>query len=414
MCEAFQRAAAVAPDAVALRTPGDTQTLTWREYAADVRRVAAGLHGVGVRRGDTVALMMANRIEFYPLEVGAQHLGATSFSVYNTLPADQLNYVFGNAGTKVVICEQQYVDRIRSSGAQLEHIVCIDGAPDGTLSLDDLYAAAEDDFDFDATWRSVQPDDVITLIYTSGTTGNPKGVEMTHTNLLFEADALGAVLDVRPDDRGTSYLPSAHIADRIMALYNQELYGILVTVISDVREIAAALPDARPTIWAAVPRVWEKLKAGIEFAVAHEQDETKRQALQWALAVAAKRAAALVAGEPLPDDVAAEWAQADELVLSKLREKLGLDKVRWAVSGAAPIPRETLAFFVGIGIPIAEVWGMSELSCVASVSHPREARLGCGGQAAARAGIQNRRGWRISGARAVGDEGLPGRAGQDR
>ena len=223
MCEAFQRAAAVHPDAVALRTPGDTHTLTWREYAADVRRVAAGLHGIGVRRGDTAALMMANRIEFYPLEVGAQHLGATSFSVYNTLPADQLTYVFGNAGTKVVICEQQYVDRIRASGAQLEHIICIDGAPDGTLSLDDLYAAAEDDFDFDATWRSVQPDDVITLIYTSGTTGNPKGVEMTHTNLLFEAYALGAVLDVRPDDRGTSYLPSAHIADRIMALYNQEL-----------------------------------------------------------------------------------------------------------------------------------------------------------------------------------------------
>jgi long-subunit acyl-CoA synthetase (AMP-forming) len=380
MCEAFQRAAAADPEAVALRTPGDTQTLTWREYAADVRRVAAGLHGIGVRRGDTVALMMANRIEFYPLEVGAQHLGATSFSVYNTLPADQLTYVFGNAGTKVVICEQQYVDRIRASGAQLEHIICVDGAPDGTLSLDDLYAAARDDFDFDATWRSVQPDDVITLIYTSGTTGNPKGVEMTHTNLLFEAYALAAVLDVRPDDRATSYLPSAHIADRIMALYNQELYGILVTVISDVREIASALPNARPTIWAAVPRVWEKLKAAIEFAVAHEQDETKRQALQWALAVAAKRAAALVAGEALPNDVAAEWAQADELVLSKLRERLGLDKLRWAVSGAAPIPRETLAFFVGIGIPIAEVWGMSELSCVASVSHPREARLGSVGK----------------------------------
>jgi long-subunit acyl-CoA synthetase (AMP-forming) len=165
-----------------------------------------------------------------------------------------------------------------------------------------------------------------------------------------------------------------------MALYNQELYGILVTIISDVREIASALPDARPTIWAAVPRVWEKLKAAIEFAVGHEQDETKRQALQWALSVAAKRAAALVADEPLPDDVAAEWAQADELVLSKLREKLGLDKLRWAVSGAAPIPRETLAFFVGIGIPIAEVWGMSELSCVASVSHPSEARLGSVGK----------------------------------
>ena len=380
MCEAFQRAAAIAPDAVALRTPGDTQTLTWREYAAGVRRAAAGLAGIGVRRGDTVSLMMANRIEFYPLEVGAQHLGATSFSVYNTLPAEQLTYLFDNAGTKVVICEEQYVDRIRASGATLDHIVCIDGAPEGTMSLDELYAAATDEFDFDATWRAVEADDVITLIYTSGTTGNPKGVEMTHTNLLFEADGLATVLDVGPDDRTTSYLPSAHIADRMMGLYNQEMYGLQVTVVSDVREIAVALADARPTVWAAVPRVWEKLKAAVEFAVAHEQDETKRQALQWALSVAAKRAAALVADEPLPDDVAAEWAQADELVLSKLREKLGLDQLRWAVSGAAPIPRETLAFFAGIGIPIAEVWGMSELSCVASVSHPDEARLGSVGK----------------------------------
>ncbi len=380
MCEAFQRSAAIAPDAVALRTPGDTQTLTWRDYAAEVRRVAAGLAGIGVLRGDTVSLMMANRIEFYPLEVGAQHLGATSFSVYNTLPAEQLTYLFDNAGTKVVICEEQYVDRIRASGATLDHIVCIDGAPEGTLSLGELYAAGSDDFDFEATWRAVQPSDVITLIYTSGTTGNPKGVEMTHTNLLFEADALGAVLDVRSDDRTTSYLPSAHIADRMMGLYNQEWYGLQVTVVSDVREIAAALADARPTVWAAVPRVWEKLKAAVEFAVTHEQDETKRHALQWALSVAAKRAAALVADEPMPDDVAAEWAQADELVLSKLREKLGLDQLRWAVSGAAPIPRETLAFFAGIGIPIAEVWGMSELSCVASVTHPDQARLGSVGR----------------------------------
>ena len=380
MCEAFQRAAAIAPDAVALRTPGGTQTLTWREYAAGVRRSAAGLAGIGIGRGDTVSLMMANRIEFYPLEVGAQHLGATSFSVYNTLPAEQLTYLFDNAGTKVVICEAQYVDRIRASGAALDHIVCIDGAPEGTMSLDELYAAAPQDFDFDSAWRAVHADDVITLIYTSGTTGNPKGVEMTHTNLLFEADGLATVLDVGPNDRTTSYLPSAHIADRMMGLYNQEMYGLQVTVVADVREIAAALADARPTVWAAVPRVWEKLKAAVEFAVNHEQDEAKRQALRWALSVAAKRAAALVADQPLPDDVAAEWAQADELVLSKLREKLGLDQLRWAVSGAAPIPRETLAFFAGIGIPIAEVWGMSELSCVASVSHPDEARLGSVGK----------------------------------
>ena len=401
------------PDAVTLRTPGDTQTMTWRQYAADVRRVAAGLAGLGVRRGDTVSLMMANRIEFYPLEVGAQHLGATSFSVYNTLPAEQLTYVFDNAGTKMVICEEQYVDRIRASGAKLEHIVCIDGAPEGTLSLEDLYAAGKDDFDFESTWRSVRPDDVITLVYTSGTTGNPKGVEMTHAHLLFEARALDAVLGVQFGDRVTSFLPTAHMADRTTALYNQEVFGAQVTVVSDARTIAAALPDVRPTIWGAVPRVWEKLRAAIEFAVAHEPDEAKRQALQWAMSVAAKRAAAMVADGPPADEVAADWAKADELVLSKLREKIGLDQLRWAVSGAAPIPRETLAFFAGIGIPIAEVWGMSELTCVASVTHPGEARLGTVGKLlpGLEGKIADDGEYLVRGP--SGDEGLSRRAGQN-
>ena len=380
MCEAFQRTASIDPDAVALRTPGDTQTMTWREYAAQVRKVAAGLAGLGVRRGDTVSLMMGNRIEFYPLEVGAQHVGATSFSVYNTLPAEQLTYLFGNAGTKVAICEEQYVDRIRASGAAIEHIVCIDGSPAGTISVDDLYAAAPADFDFESTWRAVQPDNVVTLIYTSGTTGNPKGVEMTHTNLLFEGYGLDAVLGIQFGDRITSFLPSAHIADRMTALYAQEMFGTQITVVSDGRAIAAALPDVRPTVWGAVPRVWEKLKAGIEFAVSHEEDDAKRQAMEWAMSVAAKRGAALLAGEPMSDEAAAEWAKADELVLSQLRGRLGFGELRWALSGAAPIPKETLAFYSGIGIPLAELWGMSELSCAATVIHPREARLGAVGK----------------------------------
>lgn len=380
LCEAFQRNAAIQPDAVVLRTPGATETLTWRECAEQVRKVAAGLAGLGIRRGDTVSLMMANRIEFYPFEIGAQHLGATSFSVYNTLPAEQLTYLFDNAGTKVVVCEEQYVHRIRASGAPIEHIVCIDGAPPGTLSTEQLYAAAEDGFDFESTWRAVQPEDVVTLIYTSGTTGNPKGVEMTHANLLFEAHALNAVLPSRFGDRVTSYLPTAHVADRVMGLYGLEVFGTQVTAVADARAIAAALPDVRPNVWGGVPRVWEKLKAGIEFAVSNETDEAKRQALQWAMSVAAKRADVLVAGEPMPDELAAEWAKADELVLSKLRERLGFGELRWAVSGAAPIPKETLAFFAAIGIPITEVWGMSELSCVAAVSHPCEVRLGSVGR----------------------------------
>jgi long-subunit acyl-CoA synthetase (AMP-forming) len=188
------------------------------------------------------------------------------------------------------------------------------------------------------------------------------------------------VLGVEFGDRITSFLPSAHIADRWGCLYSQEVFGSQITVVPDARAIAGALPDVRPTIWGAVPRVWEKLKAAIEFAAENEPDETKRMGLQWGLSVAARKAEALVAGKPVPDDVAADWAQADELVLSKLREKLGLDQVRWTVSGAAPIPKETLAFFLSLGIPICEVWGMSELSCVATVSHPRDARIGTVGK----------------------------------
>ncbi|MFC9664433.1 fatty acid--CoA ligase FadD11 [Nocardia sp. NPDC127606] len=377
---AFQHTASIAPTATALRTPGDTKTLTWAEYATQVRAVAAGLAGLGVRRGDTVALMMSNRVEFYPLEVGAQHLGATSFSVYNTLSPEQLAYVLGNAGARVVICEPQYAKLIASSGVDVDHIVCVDEAPEGTLSVAELLAAGRDDFDFDAAWRAVRGEDVATLIYTSGTTGAPKGVETTHAALLFQVHGIADILGIEFGDTITSFMPTAHIADRLTGLYVQEVLGTQVTSVSDPKLIAAALADLHPTIWGAVPRVWEKLKAAIEFKVAAEPDETRRQGMVWAMSVAAARSAHQLAEEPVPAELAAEWARADELVLSKLRAALGLDRVRWAMSGAAPIPPQTLAFFAGLGIPIAEIWGMSELSCICSVSHPRDAKLGAVGK----------------------------------
>lgn len=353
--------------------------MTWRDYSTRVRRVAAGLAALGVRRGDGVALMMANRVEFYPLEVAAQHLGATSFSLYNTLTVEQLAQVLDETAPSVLICEERYVDQIRAAAA-VEHIVCIDGARAGSMSAAELVAGGDPHFDFESAWRAVQPDDVATLIYTSGTTGDAKCVEITHTNLLFEAFALDAVLGIRFGDRTASFLPSAHVADRMSALYLQEVFGVQVTAVSDPRTILAALPDVRPTIWGAVAGVWETLKAAIEHAVANEPDDARRQEYSSALSVAAKRAAALVSGVRLPEHVAAEPATADELVLSKMRTNLGMDCLRWAVSGDAPIPKETLGFFAGLGVPISEVWGMSELTCVASVSRPQDVRLGSVGK----------------------------------
>ncbi|GAB3243082.1 AMP-binding protein [Mycolicibacterium hippocampi] len=377
--EAFQRTARIAPDAVALRTVGDTQAVRWRDYAARVRQVAAGLAALGVGRGDTVALMMANRIEFYPLEVGAQHVGATSFSVYNTSTEERLDQIFANTGTRLVFCEHRYVERIKAGGTPVDVIVCIDGSPDGTISVDDLISSGTADFDFDATWQAVRPDDVATLIHTSGTTGEPKAVEATHTNLLFEVFGLDEVLGLRYGDRITSFLPTAHTVDRVTALYLHEVIGAQVTVVPDTADILTALADVRPTVWGAMPLLWEKLRAGIE-AEAAARTGVKKTLGAWALGAVNTRARALLdSRQPgLADRI--RYAIADKLVLSGIRAAIGLDRAHWLISGDAPIPRETLAFFVGLGLPMTEVWGMSELSGIATASHPRDAVLGSVGR----------------------------------
>ena len=383
LCDAFQRTAAVAPDTVALRTVGATRTVTWRALAEDVRLLAAGLAGLGVRRGDTVALMMTNRVEFFPVDLAAQHLGAIPFSVYNTLPAAQLAHVLRNSGCRVMVCETQYLPVVRESGVDVEHLILVDGdaakpTEDSTLSLETLRAQgrANTSFDFDAAWRAVQPDDVLTLIYTSGTTGPSKGVEITHANVLAQAAGVAQVLDFRFGDRTTSYLPSAHVVDRFTCLYAPAIFGVQVTVVPDIKEIGKALPDCRPTIWCAVPRVWNKIKQAVELGIASEPDADRRGAVRGALETGLRRTRLLQAGKPVDDELAAAYATADAGVLSALRSRLGLDQVRWAVTGAAPTPPATLEFFAALGVPIAEGWGMSELSCFGAVSPPAQARFG--------------------------------------
>ncbi|WP_024795968.1 fatty acid--CoA ligase FadD11 [Tomitella biformata] len=384
LCEAFQRVAAIDPDATAVRTVGAAQSLTWREYGEQVRQIAAGLSALGVRRGDTVALMMTNRIDFYPVDVGALHAGATSFSIYNSLAPSAIAYVLGNAGAKVVVCEAQYVTRIQEAGLALDKIVVVDvepsEAPAGTIALAELKTLGQADFDFEASWRAVEADDIATLIYTSGTTGNPKGVETTHRALLFETDAVGQVLPVEFGDRITSYMPSAHIADRLTCLYFQIVYGVQVTVVADPSLIAAGLADCKPTIWGSVPRVWEKLKYAVEMAIEGEPEPARKQALQWAMGVAAKRFALLRAEQAVPAELEEEFAKADGMVLAALRAKLGFGELKWAISGAAPIPIETLTFFAALGLNISEIWGMSELTCIASAAQVPPAKLGTVGK----------------------------------
>ncbi|MCW3012303.1 MAG: Fatty-acid-CoA ligase fadD11 [Solirubrobacterales bacterium] len=384
MVEAFQAIAARHAGEVALRTPDGATEITFGDYAARVEKLAGGLAALGVTRGDTVALLMSNRPEFHLVDTAAVHLGATPFSVYPTSSPPQITHLLENADCDVIVFEEAFLDRIvaaKGDRAKPAHLVCVDGNPEGTTSLADLEAGGAADFDFAATWQAVTPDDVLTLIYTSGTTGPPKGVELTHANILAQCRAVAEVLPMRPLARITSYLPSAHIADRWSSHYNQMVYGLQVTSVSDPRAVAAALPAVRPTVWGAVPRVLEKMKAGLELALAAEPDEGKRNAVAGAIAAARQKVRLDQAGQPVPEELAKGVAQAEAMIFSKLREKMGLDQVEWLIVGAAPMSKDVQEFLTAIGLPLTEIYGMSECSCCITVSHPSEAKVGTVGPA---------------------------------
>jgi long-chain acyl-CoA synthetase len=379
---AFQETAGLQPDAVAIRTVGDNIVITWRQYADRVRRIATGLSALGVERGHTVGLMLRNRPEFHLVDTAVMHLGATPFSIYNTSAPDQIGYLFSNAENNIVVTEKDFLPAVKAAGARLAHVIVVDGDVDGCLTLEHLETlAAQADFDFDATWRSVQPGDVATLIYTSGTTGPPKGVELTHANLIAAFSAVVDLIDMQPNDRITSYLPHAHIADRVSSHYANIVLGVQVTDVADPRAIAEALPEVRPTAFLGVPRVWNKIKAGIETKLTTEATGVKRRLALWAINTGVQAARLTLAGEPLPPSLARRLNIADRLVLAKLRHALGLEQMRWGIIGAAPTPVETIEFVWGLGIPVYEVWGMSESVGCGTSNRPGASKVGSVGQA---------------------------------
>jgi len=380
MCEAFQMTAEDHPDRAALRTKGDAFTATWAEYAERTRALAGGLAALGVSRGDTVGIMLTNRPEFHFADSAAMHLGATSFSVYNTYSPDQIEYLVGDAQNTVLITEQAFLDRVlavKEACPALEHVVVVDGdAPEGVMTLDELVSRGEEGFDFEAAWRAVEPDDVLTLIYTSGTTGPPKGVQISHRNMTETVRSYDQIIDFPNDGRIVSYLPMAHVAERNVSQYLPMALGFTVTCCPDPRQVVAYLPEVRPTWFFAVPRIWEKLKAALEAGMAAEPDEKKKQGMQWAMDVGRRKVRAEQAGKEVPDELAGEYAKADELVFSKIRANLGLDELESVNVGAAPTPYEVIEFFHAVGIPVAELWGMSETTGAGTCNPPDKIKIG--------------------------------------
>lgn len=378
MCGAFQETVRAQGDAVALRTKGDGVRVTWREYGQRVERLARGFDGIGVRPGDCVGLLMINRPEFNLVDTAVMHLGAAPFSMYLTSSAEQIEYFVRDSGAKVIVTERAQLARLKGLRLGVETFVVVDGEADGALSLAAVEARARDGFDFEASWRAVVPESLLTLIYTSGTTGDPKGVELTHANMVAECRAFQAV---RRIERGRviSYLPHAHVADRMGTHYLSMMVGSAVTTCPDPRLLFEHVPEVRPTEFTGVPRVWEKLKAGIEAKLA--ADPAKKAIADAAISAALTKVRLEQAGQAVPEALAVGVARAEQMLFAPLRAALGLDQSRTFFVGAAPSTRDVLEFFHALGMPICEVWGMSELSCVATAMPLGVNRIGSVGTA---------------------------------
>jgi long-chain acyl-CoA synthetase len=377
--EALRRTAAASPDIVAVRTVDDSVSLTWSELLERVDAVAGGLAKLGVGRGDTVAIMLGNRPEFHIVDLAVAMLGATPFSIYNTYPPEEVRYLIDDAASKVAIVEKAYLAtmlKAREERPGLEHVIVADGeaSTEATVALSDV-EGSNPDFDVAAVAEQIAPDDVLTLIYTSGTTGKPKGVQLSHRNIMVSAKAIEQIIPLEPGGRLISWLPAAHIAERMAHHYIPIIYAGTITTCPNPREVVSYLPQVHPTWFFAVPRIWEKLKAGLEAMLA-AQPEEQRAPVEAALQASLERVRLRQRGEAVPEELEAKVAQADEQMFSNLRTMLGLDQLVAVNVGAAPTPVEVIEFFHALGIELAELWGMSETCGFGTCNRRGQVKIG--------------------------------------
>jgi len=384
LAHAFRITAADRADALAIRTRGDDVAWTWGELRERVDALAGGLAALGLRRGDTVALLLGNRPEFHQCDLAAMMVGATPFSIYVQYAPEQIRYLVQDAGSRILITEQAYLDGVLEARRELpglEHVIVVDGeAPEGVTPLSEV-EGSNPDFDVEASWRAIKPDDLLTLIYTSGTTGPPKGVQLSHANMMDVVASIEEIIGLPEGIKVISWLPSAHVAERNAHHYIPIVFAGTITCCENPREVMSYLPDVRPNWFFAVPRIWEKLKAGLETTL-HSQPEEQREKVERAIDAARQKVRLEQAGEEVPADLAEEVAAADEEYFAGLRKMLGLDDVITINVGAAPTPVDVLEFFHAIGLELAELYGMSESTGAGTCNRPGNVKIGTVGPAA--------------------------------
>ncbi|MGI8633712.1 MAG: AMP-dependent synthetase/ligase [Solirubrobacterales bacterium] len=365
-------------DTVAVRTKDDEVSLTWSELGERIDALAGGLAKLGLEKGDRMAILLGNRPEFHLVDLAAMSLGATTLSIYETYAAGQIEYVCGDAGVEIAVIEKQFADTFleaRTNLPDIKHVVVIDSDEfDDTTTLDEV-EGSNPDFDVQAARDAITPEDVLTLIYTSGTTGKPKGVQLSHANLIAAVRSFDTIIDFPENAKVISWLPAAHIAERAAHHYLPTAFGFTVTTCPDAKQIGDYLAAVRPTWFFAVPRIWEKIKAKLE-SMAEGADEETKQKMQGAIEAGRKKVRLEQEGKEVPEELAQACQQAEENMFAGIRQQLGLDQIEAVHVGAAPTPAETLEFFHAIGIPVAELWGMSETCGSGCVNPPEKIKIG--------------------------------------
>ncbi|MDL4820696.1 AMP-dependent synthetase/ligase [Actinomadura opuntiae] len=376
------------------RVGGQWRTLTWADTRTRALETAAGFAALGLAPGDVVALMMPNRSEHVLADLGAVHAGGIPTTVYATLAPDQVAYVAGHCEARYAVLDgadqlarwQPVLDRL----PHLRKIIVVDAAAcpdddDRYMSWDTFTALgrgelAADPAAIDRRWQAVKPEDTVTLLYTSGTTGDPKGVLITHSMVLHEA-AMVQRSSVLPDHpSGVSYLPFAHIADRVLSYYLPVRLAAHVHFCPDPAQLTTVLAEVRPHSFFGVPRVWEKIMAGIQAVLSAEQDPAKKAAVAGALEAGRAYVSGQEYGNTLTPEVTAAFEAADAAVLTPMRALLGLDRVRQASSAAAPLPVEVARFFAGLGLKIFDAYGMTETTGAITANLADSFKLGTVGR----------------------------------
>ena len=353
---------------------GEWASMTFDELAELTARLAAGLADLGVGHGDRVALMLTNRPEFHPLDLACLFLGATPVSIYNSSAPDQIQYLVNDCEAKVAILEHgdflARFERVREAIPSIEHLVLVetdDATPDDVVRYADL--AAAEPIDLEAAAETAELDDLATIIYTSGTTGPPKGVMVTHRNICWTLESIGDTMreqvemDTFAGKSHVSYLPMAHIMERLLGHYYLVDLGTEVTCCPDTSQVAAYAAEVHPHLFIGVPRVWEKLHAGVNASLA--QDPERRAKFDEAVEVAKAIEPKLTAGTAT-DEERETWDFLDQAAFQGVKQKLGLDRAEICITGAAPIPAEILSWFRALGVPLSEGYGLSETMAVAT------------------------------------------------